>query len=226
MNKLIDLLTHRQLVWQGKRGLVAGNVRSSGFAELDAQLQGGFPQCGVMDLRTPVGIGELRLLLPSLSSETRLVVLINPPAQVNALYWQAAGVAVERLWVIAERSAQEALWTAEWCAKSGVCCSVLLWHQALAIHQVKRLQLAAQEGQTQVWLVRAPQLQNSGLPLSLSLALEPDAEGLKVQILKRKGGWAGAPFRIAFHESWPDLILPVALPEAQVLPLAGMPRQA
>ncbi|QTH72069.1 hypothetical protein [Pseudoalteromonas xiamenensis] len=100
MNKLIDLLTHRHLVWQGNREQPVTETIASGFSEVDSVLAGGFPLQGVIELDTSVGIGELRFLLPSLAKQTQLVAFIHPPAQVNAQALVHAGVAAERVLVI------------------------------------------------------------------------------------------------------------------------------
>lgn len=216
MNKLIDLLTHRHLVWQGNRQQTNVATCSSRYSDLDAQLTGGFPVQGVMELNTSIGIGELRLLLPSLAQQERLVVFIHPPANVNAQALLHIGIDVDRVLVVEPATPQEALWAAEWCAKSGACSSVLLWHQTLAVHQVKRLQLAADAGQSQVWLLRHDVHEQLTLPWTLSMALKSTPQGLEVTVNKRKGGWSSRPFTVDFQQQWQDLIV---LPEqsAQVL---------
>jgi cell division inhibitor SulA len=225
MNKLIDLLTHRHLVWQGNRQQASIETCPSGYADLDAQLAGGFPVQGVMELNTPTGIGELRLLLPHLATQQRLVVFIHPPAHINAHALLQAGLAAERVLIVEPSTPQEALWAAEWCAKSGACSSVLLWHQALAVHHVKRLQLAAEAGQSQVWLLRHEVHESLTLPWTLSMAFKAMPQGLEITVNKRKGGWSSRPFAMDFQAKWSDLI---TIPEhsAQVLAFETPQRMA
>ena len=84
MSALLEQLARRQLIWQGNNQQAAYQAVSSGFAELEQKLAGGFPATGLIDIQTEYAIGELRLLLPYLvqqQSQGRLLVLIAPPAQ-------------------------------------------------------------------------------------------------------------------------------------------------
>ncbi|MFC0118495.1 translesion DNA synthesis-associated protein ImuA [Pseudoalteromonas xiamenensis] len=225
MNKLIDLLTHRHLVWQGNREQPVTETIASGFSEVDSVLAGGFPLQGVIELDTSVGIGELRFLLPSLAKQTRLVAFIHPPAQVNAQALVHAGVAAERVLVIEPKTTQEALWAAEWCAKSGACASVLLWQDDLAIHQIKRLQLAAAGGEAQVWLLRHDIRESLALPWTLSMRLLATEEGLEAMVNKRKGGWSSRTFKVNFQPQWADLVL-TPEPSAEIFPFQAMQHAA
>ncbi|WP_125719955.1 translesion DNA synthesis-associated protein ImuA [Pseudoalteromonas rubra] len=208
MSNLIELLQRQDLVWQGT-GLAErqqqGALTATGFAELDKHLQGGFPAVGVIDLHTDLGIGELRLLLPSLMRQSGLTAVISPPARLNADALQRTGMDTSKLLEITPGCPQEALWAAEQCLKSGACNSVLLWHGALQVHQVKRLQLAAQTGEACLYLLRHAHHAQGTLPVSLSLGLSPHARGLNVTVKKRKGGWAQAQFALDLSSRWPEL---------------------
>jgi len=79
-------LEKKCLVWRARQ--VTGpdqRCQSSFYATLDAHLQGGWPETGLVELACGLaGIGELRLLFPLLAqSQARLQVWINPPAQLN-----------------------------------------------------------------------------------------------------------------------------------------------
>ncbi|CCQ12483.1 RecA/RadA recombinase [Pseudoalteromonas luteoviolacea B = ATCC 29581] len=225
MNKLIDLLTHRHLVWQGNREQPAFATITSGFDTLDHALAGGFPAQGVMELESAIGIGELRLLLPSLAKQVRLVVFINPPAEVHAHALLHAGISLERVLIIRPKSHTEALWAAEWCAKSAACVSVLLWHGDIEIHQVKRLQMAAQSGESQVWLLRHAIVTRCALPWTLSLSLQPAEQGLMVQVNKCKGGRPSRSFYVNFNSHWQDLTVPIAH-QAEIVPFESLQQLA
>ncbi|OCQ20021.1 hypothetical protein A7985_19215 [Pseudoalteromonas luteoviolacea] len=209
MANLIDFLQHQNLVWQGTENAPVSRqvyeTVSTGFDDLDKQLHGGLPKQGVVDIQSQIGIGELRLLLPYLREQTRMCAVINPPALINAHALFHQGVDTGQFLVIRPNSPQEALWAAEQCLKSGACSSVLLWHGDLEVHQVKRLQLAAQTGQGLICLMRSNLTQSASLPVCLSLKLLPHALGLKVQITKRRGGWAKPDFVLDMSSSWPEL---------------------
>ena len=191
----------------------------TGFAELDVLIGGGWPCQQVIELRTPFGIGEFRLLLPYLQQQRQrnlLQVYINAPAQLHAPFLSSQGLP---LWQQLEIRAQErdALWAAEQCLKSGCCSTVLLWHQSLNIARLKRLQLAAAEGQAELFLLRLAEPSQLSLPVGLSLALSSAPQGLNVRVLKRRGGWPGAQQLVNFSQRWPRLVQPTQPQSTQQL---------
>ena len=209
MSKLLDFLHNNRLVWHGTDKRPMTNARASGFEQLDAQLNGGFPP-GVVEINSPLGIGELRLLLPTLAQSGdrhKLIFFIAPPAQLNAEMFSHAGIELSRLVIIRPESAMDALWAAEQCLASGCCSAVLLWHGQLAIHQVKRLQLAADKGLATPFIFKTGRHTGASLPVSLSLTLKPHGRGLDVAITKRTGGWSRAPFVLDMQQHWPELTL-------------------
>ncbi|KZN49645.1 translesion DNA synthesis-associated protein ImuA [Pseudoalteromonas luteoviolacea] len=222
MANLIDFLQHQNLVWQGTENAPASRqvyeTVSTGFGDLDKQLHGGLPKQGVVDIQSQVGIGELRLLLPYLRKQTRMCAVIHPPALLNAHALFHQGVDTGQFLVITPNSPQEALWAAEQCLKSGACGSVLLWHGDLEVHQVKRLQLAAQTGQGLICILRSGIKQSASLPVCLSLKLAPHELGLRVQVIKRRGGWAKPDFVLDMSTNWPELTAREKVPRsAQVV---------
>lgn len=183
-------------------------LHSTGYKELDLLLGGGWPTQQVIELRTTFGIGEFRLLLPYLQHQTqrnKLFVHINAPANLYAPFLSNQGLP---LWQQLEIRAKEpdALWAAEQCLKSGCCSTVLLWQQSMNIARLKRLQLAAAEGQAELFLLRTSEANQLSLPVGLSLALYPAPKGLEVRVLKRRGGWPGARQLINFSQRWPRLV--------------------
>lgn len=212
MNPTLETLINKRAIWQGKYTPKPENTARSGYPELDEQLGGGIPQQGVIDLQSDIGIGELRLLLPYLrdrhQQQQRLLVYIAPPIVINSEMLAAYGVELSRLLIIEPKNEQEALWAAEQCLKSGCCHSVLLWQAQLQVHQVKRLQLASQQGAALQVMFRPVQSMAMGLPTTLSLQLSPDHAGIKVTIRRRKGGRRSEPFQINMHQHWPELALP------------------
>ena len=180
----------------------------TGYQELDLLLGGGWPAQQVIELRTAFGIGEFRLLLPYLQHQTKrnkLLVHINAPASLHAPFLSSQGLPLwQQLEVRAK--AQDALWAAEQCLKSGCCSTVLLWQQTLNIARLKRLQLAAAEGQAELFLLRSAEPTELSLPVGLSLSLHADPQGLEVRVLKRRGGWPGARQLVNFTQRWPRLV--------------------
>ncbi|GAB5382373.1 MAG: translesion DNA synthesis-associated protein ImuA [Aliiglaciecola sp.] len=211
MNNLIEQLQNKRLIWRANQqnGFVKGN--STGFKELDQALQGGFPEHGVVDIDTPIGIGELRLLLPALRARQqqhqRLLVFIGAPMQINGEMLAEFGIPLEKVLLVQPQSAEHALWSAEQCLKSGCAHSVLLWHQDLEISQAKRLQLAAEQGDALHFILRHQRQLGLSLPVNLAMKLRPHQQGISVQVTKRKGGWPEAAFNIDMSPIWPQLTL-------------------
>lgn len=215
MSDLIDLLQRRQLIWHGRDCQPAPEVLSSGYALFDEKLAGGFPKTGVVSINTPLGIGELRFLSSSLLAETsasshssnrsRLLVFIHPPGVLSAEFFHHQGFDLNNILVIYPRHKNEALWAAEQCLKSGACRAVLLWQDAFATHQIKRLQIASDEGSCLQFLMRSKAKKSVSLPVSLSMQLAPHAQGLEVSINKRKGGWELPQFTLDMSPFWPAL---------------------
>lgn len=215
MNSILEDLKNKKLVWQANHISQMASAASTGFSELDAQLQGGFPQCGVMDIDSPIGIGELRLLLPDLlarqQSGDRLLIFIAPPMQVNSEMLAEVGFELQRVLVLQVESSKQALWCAEQCLASGCCYGVVLWQQDIAVNQVKRLQLAADKGDALLTMLRQQKTLHLALPVSLALRLRALPQGLHIEVTKRKGAWPSGAFAVNMGNSWPELSsLPVA----------------
>nr|WP_086941010.1 translesion DNA synthesis-associated protein ImuA [Thaumasiovibrio occultus] len=207
MNELINLLERKHLIWRGCANDESTDCLSSGFALFDEKTNGGFPRQGVIEVSSEWGIGELRLLYSVLKEKvaSRLLVLIQPPGYVNAAYFQRQGIALDKVLVISPSAPNDALWAAEQCLKSGACGAVLLWQEEYEIHQIKRLQMAAETGDSLQWLFHLPQPQRISLPVTLSLALTPDENGTGVEVVKRKGGWSKGRFVVDMRSVSPQL---------------------
>ena len=211
MNSILDYLRNKRLIWQATQQDSLPCLSSTGFNELDAELDGGFPAQGVVDIHSPIGIGELRLLLPNLQARQqqsdRLLVFIAPPMQINAELLAECGFRLDQVLVIEPQSIQHALWSAEQCLKSGCCHSVLLWQHNLEVHQVKRLTLAAEQGQALHVVLHHKKRTGVSLPVSLAMRLGAHPQGLLVEVTKRKGGWPGQEFHLDMRQRWSTLAL-------------------
>jgi cell division inhibitor SulA len=209
MNTLLEQLKNKRLVWQANQQDIIATTDSTGYKELDHALHGGFPQQGVIDIDSPLGIGEIRLLLPALRARqqqtNRQLVFIAAPMQINGEMFAEAGLSLEHILIVQPETPEHALWSAEQCLKSGCCHSVLLWHQQLEIAQAKRLQLAAEQGDALHILFRHKSQLAISLPVNLAMQLSPHDQGLSVRITKRKGGWPDNPFHLDMTTAWPAL---------------------
>lgn len=200
----LDTLLQRADVWRGgehslrhRRDTHEAGI-PTGFEALDRQLPGmGWPRGALTEvLFEHAGIGELQLLTPALAEMTRQgqwVVLVAPPYLPYAPALTAAGIDLARLAVVHPSQHKDGFWAAEQALRSGSCGAVLAWPDNPDMRQLRRLQLAAETGNAMGLLFRTLRDVQQPSPAALRLELEPTATGLKLHILKRRGGWSTRP---------------------------------
>jgi cell division inhibitor SulA len=212
MNRAIDHLLRHQDLWRAADGLAGerGTV-PTGFQTLDAELAGGgWPMDGLTEILgdTP-GVGELRLLLPALARlsrrRARWIALIAPAWLPYAPALAAAGVDVSRVLLVHPKNHQEQLWATEQALKSGTCSAVLSWPDPhhLRHADLRRLQLAAREGDAWGVLFRPEAAADTASPAELRLLLQAgsgDPERLGLRVLKRRGGWPTDDLEVCFED--------------------------
>ena len=120
-----DLL-HRQDIWRARDGGPRTvPAQATGHPQLDAQLPGGgWPLGRLSEILLPqIGMGEIELLLPLLARRTQagqLLVYVRPPCPPCIPALARAGIALDRLLLIAAASEREALWATEQILACGV----------------------------------------------------------------------------------------------------------
>ena len=208
-------LEKERLVWRARQLAGPDHRRQSSFyPTLDAHLQGGWPQAGLVELACgPTGIGELRLLFPLLAQDkSRLHVWINPPAELNGQALAQHGIDLSQTLLIRCQNPQQALWSAEQSLNSGCCSHLILWAPRLTAPQAKRLQVSAKDNQALMfWLHPQAEPSTSALPISARLSLAPLASGLRLQVYKYQGQWPQHPCQVDMHDLWPSLAIPAHL---------------
>ena len=191
-----ELLHSIPRLWRGSRmPEAARRTFPTGFAELDRELPGGgWPLGAVIELLIDtVGIGELRLLLPALrnlSLAGNHILFIHPPYQASAPALHAAGIDLDRLLVIGTEDGRDILWAAEQALRNPACGAVLVWARdagrQFSDDRVRRLQVAAQDGQSILFLYRMGRRSISRWA-ALRMELLPAQDGLQVSVLKAAG---------------------------------------
>ena len=220
---LVDVLQQKRLLWQGREQPSSPILASSGYAVFDEKLAGGFPETGVVSIESQVGIGELRFLSSrilkeqSKNNDTRLLVFINPPGVLCAEFFHHQNFDVSKILLIQPKQKNDALWAAEQCLKSGACDAVLLWQNQFEVHQIKRLQLACEEGKSLQFLMQTKAQSGLSLPVSLSMCLTASPQGLNVRINKRKGAWDLPAFTLNMSQYWPTFSLTQQKPASNVI---------
>jgi cell division inhibitor SulA/protein ImuA len=183
-------------IWRAHE-LAAVKARSTGHMALDALLPGGGWPIGALTELIPLieGIGEVALLqmsLKRLCDEKRHIVFVHPPYIPYAPALLSAGLLLPRvLWIDAAHD-EDAHWAAEQTLREGAAGAVLLWSHAVADRPLRRLQLAAEAGESLAFIYRPVVTLNSASPAALRIVLRPAPAALGVEVLKVRGGRGGA----------------------------------
>lgn len=171
-------------------------IEPSGSA-LDAILPGGGWQAGTIVELMPVsdGIGELRLLMPTLAQITqseRHVAMIAPPYIPFAPALLQHGLRLEHFWIIRAQTATDILWSAEQTLRCKSFGAVLTWPISIRDREVRRLQLAAEAGNSIGFVYRPPAAAMESSPAAVRLRLQGATDGqLNIDVVKCRGTRAG-----------------------------------
>jgi len=223
VNKKLDkLLQQSPLIW---RGCGAGqyskykqnNGLGTGYHKLDEILpEQGWPQATVIEVISQYsGIGEIQLFLPAmakLTAQKKNIIWIAPPFIPYAPALLQAGLDLDYVLVLGTRSLdRNNLWAMEKVLHVSACGLVLCWPGRLNIRLVRRLQLAAEKGNsigvlfshmnlpaTPADMKNPPKSfrhehQYGSLPVALRLAIQPVlpvtgwTSTLQVSIVKARG---------------------------------------
>ncbi|MGB5585549.1 MAG: translesion DNA synthesis-associated protein ImuA [Gammaproteobacteria bacterium] len=191
-NQLQTLLENNPRVWRGKdagRYLMTGTP--TGHPQLDACLPGGgWPTNAIREMVTPQwGVGELQLLLPlmrTITHQKRWILWISPPYVPYAPALERAGIDMDYVIVIQpDNACKDASWSIEKALQTKACAMVLAWQNGLPSGAIRRLQLAAETGQSLGVLFRQRNHEHS--PAALRLNLKPSETGVHVEVLKARG---------------------------------------
>lgn len=202
---LAQVLQHPQIWRANRRVAVSAETIATGFAALDRELWGGgWPRGALTEILFPAsGSGELRLLMPALAQLSRQqhwLAWIAPPYIPYAPALAAHGVDLARVMVVQPRDDAQALWAVEQALRAGTCAAVLAWVKRSDDRSLRRLQLAAEAGNSWGVVFREQHSVVQTSPVPLRLKLEPTSAGAVVQILKRRGGWPGARVALEFSQ--------------------------
>jgi cell division inhibitor SulA/protein ImuA len=203
----LDRLKRSGALWQGRRQAPAvTRVLASGWTVLDELLGGGWPRAALVEVFSEKRQG-LSLLLPAmaqLSTEPRWITWVAPPYVPYAPALAARGIDIGRLLLVSDVSGEQALWAAEQVLKSGAGSLLLAWpgsgRQGVKPAELRRLQLAAEQGDCIGVLFRPLRDAVGGSNAALRLRVRPEPLGLQVEVLKRRGSWAGGSCIVPMHE--------------------------
>ncbi len=189
----LDGLIRDRRVWRGRPAVLPPGDQPSGWPALDAVLPArGWPEAALSEILIPAdGVGELRLLLPTLARLTgrgERVAVVAPPYLPYAPAWQAAGVDLRHL-AIVDAAPDERAWTLEQCLRSGCCAAVLGWLAEANDRILRRLAVAAGNGRALGFVFRDRAALGNPSPAALRIEVAPGS----LRIHKCRGGNPPAP---------------------------------
>jgi len=193
MKEVLDeILQNNPLLWRGRE--ISKNKTESiptGYEALDEILpNGGWPTNALVEVISPRwGIGELQLLLPALiqkSQQACRLIWIAPPFVPYASSLVNSGIAIEQVIVIpVDKVAASASWTMEKILKTQSCGIVMSWPKRLQDKTIRRLQLAAEVGNSLGFLFRTVEVKSSAAAIRIRINSVPT--GLQVDVFKARG---------------------------------------
>lgn len=159
------------------RNRSALTAQPSGFSELDEQLPGGGWPVGALTecLLDTHGIGELSLWLPALraiTKEQRYVAFVAPPFVPYAPAFVQRGITLEKIRIFQCATPEDSLWVTEQTLRCSAFGAVLAWPATLVDRQLRRLQLAAEEGRNIGVLYRPLRVAKTPSPAALRIKLQ------------------------------------------------------
>lgn len=207
LQSLNDLL-HRPDIWRGRRAVHTGEVRDTGFTELNEILVGGgWPLGGLVEIHhDQPGSGEWQLLsgvLANFAEQPGYLVLVNPPALLYASALAQMGVPAERILVIRSRHKSDLLASVLEVLKADCASLVLFWEgrYRLRYAELRKVQLSVAESDALCFML-SNQPQSSASPAPLRLELQPQSSGFHVRVDRQRGGFESAEVELAWPAGW------------------------
>ena len=108
----------------------------------------------------------------------------------------AAGIDLSRVLLVHPRATADRLWAVEQALRSGTCGAVLAWVAGGESKPLRRLQLAAEAGNSWGILFRPEHVAQQASPAAVRLKLRPASHGININVIKRRGGWSTGPLHL------------------------------
>lgn len=170
---------------------------STGFAGLDAALGGGLHCRALNEIHVAAaGSGALEALLPSLARAgdgQRLLTWVHPSRTPYPPALVQQGFDLRRWLVLRPTNEDDHRWAIDQALRSGACDAVVAHVGDLDDRQFRRLQLAAEEGESLGLLIRPAALATRPSPAALRLlatpvpAGDPDLRRVRFEVLRCRG---------------------------------------
>jgi protein ImuA len=184
-----------QAIWRGSDlGSHTGQVVSSGFANLDAELPGGgWPCQAISEVLSPQpSVLEWRVVGPALGGIVAAggrVVVVGPPKTPHLPGLRHCGIDEKHLvWVQADTPSERLWCTERFLKSSGACGALMAWLPQARPEQIRRLQVSAQACTGPVFLFRPAAVQHEASAASLRVMATFGVDWeILVHVLKRRG---------------------------------------
>ncbi len=204
-NHSLEQLLNERKLWRGQQlrsSATASDRLSTGFSALDSALHtGGWPRSGSTELLGEYGIGELWLLMPGLCEQLadRSIAWLNPPYIPYTPALAEQGLPANRQLLVSPKTFADQLWATEELLRSGAYAAVLSWFSKTDLNdrQLRRLHIAALDGQCWHVHFRPASLAKQISPAPLRLHLSAAKQALQIDIIKQPGGHAGQQLQLA-----------------------------
>jgi cell division inhibitor SulA/protein ImuA len=209
-NRLQDVLQNPGIWVAGNAAGVEHKTIPTGFSSLDDKLGGGWPLGALTEiLLDGQGIGELRCLMPALARLTRhpeslwLTDSGQQSAVVPWVTWVAPphipyppalaqhDVDVARLLLVRTGKPIDALWAMEQALRSRACIAALGWFNQVDDRMLRRLQLAAEAGNSWAVVFRSSRYLQQHSPAVLRIQLKFVVNGPVLNIVRNRFGEPG-----------------------------------
>ena len=200
MTESLEQLLCDARIWRAGQGERAVPGIATGYAALDEHLAAhGWPTAALTEvlLERP-GCGELQLLMPALAAlsrddvasagDRRWLMWVAPPHVPYAPALASAGINLDRVMVVHAREGMDVLWATEQSLRSGNCAAVLTWVERADEKALRRLQLAAAEGNSWGIVFRPSRAAREHSPAALRMLLSAQRGARTLHILKNRGG--------------------------------------
>lgn len=182
---------------------------ATGFPELDSLLAAsGWPRGTLIECHCPqAGIGEIRLfqrVMATCCEQQQNVFWVDPPHTPYAPGLAQSGMDLARFFLIRTGDDEDRTWALEQLLKCPAAGLVMGWTPSFNPAHLRRLQLAAENGDTTGVVIITSRSVRPASPAPVRLALSPaPAQGLRIDIKRQRGGQAG----------WLSLALPPLVPD-------------
>ncbi len=177
MKAINQLLSTRNDIWLGTKRPYRMAL-PTGRDDLDQQLPDhGWP-CGqiIELLPTPLGSGELSLLLPLLAHQTQQakpVMLVSPPWIPCPQAMRQSGLCLEHMVIVNAQS--HLFWATEQALKVGLCGAVILWltTKDITATRMRRLQLACENGPAPLFVISSSHAHSQFIRSAVKIQVKP-----------------------------------------------------